>query len=1050
MRNRYSLIRRIILALILLALILAGFYYYLRATYNTTIERNANYVADSATQTAKRVDDLLISAENSITAIAEMYGRSADLGTADVEMLEELTESTVFDYIGIVDADGMYTDNRGRQADVSDRFYFKDAFMGHSGVDMIKNGRVSGEDLVIFYAPLWQDGRVAGVLTGRYRQEQMRSILATDYFGEPAGTYLCLSDGTVIASSKAEKPDNILDTLNSKDSADKDALKTLTEALKTGSSVSLTYENSYGSGAAYVTKLPHCDWMLLQAFPIKVTGEMLTESKAAATMLLLWLVFLSAAYIVLLLAENYRDRRTLTSEKQQMHDIVESTSRLFSRFVVADLQNNTYTIFSSENLDDNSALPEKGAYSDLCSLWQDRIIDEPADDNGLEKFSVESLREHLTDDTPYLQYENRFMEDGTVHWMQASILCLKRAKGVAASVLIAVQDVTELKEMELRSRSAMEDAYHSAQAANNAKRRFLFDMSHDMRTPLNAIIGMSELLSRDAADPERVLAYSGKIGAAGNQLLSLINEVLDMSKIESGSASLELSPFALSDLLAEVDAVFSPRARGKGQMLTVNCYDVMQDFLIGDKLRLSEILHNLISNAITYTPEGGKISLVVRGLCQVTPGYAHLLFEISDNGIGMSPEFVDKVFAPFTREQNSTASGINGAGLGMTITKSLVDLMGGTITVESTQGIGTTVRLELELRAAYEAGVSGFWQERGITRILVLGPNENICRSICSLMDSTGTEVVYATDISRAEELAGGAGPSVKNGASGLTGPSGNEGTSGTAGPSGFDLILLDGMLPGLDGLESLEFIRNRFGSKPELLLIDNNWLELEEDARRAGADGFLPAPFAMSTLKKAVEECRRVSESELSDGGGSGTGPESRNSDDSGFEADSERKAEDESENPAAGLASELETGHKNSAVGGTSLAGLRLLVAEDNDINSEIILELLGMEGAECERAADGREAVSMIQRSPAGYYDAVLMDIQMPVMNGYEAAEAIRQLPERPDAETIPIIAMTANTFADDVQKSLEAGMNAHLSKPIVIEEVASVIRKLVGRL
>lgn len=262
MRNRYSQIRRIILPLVLLALILAGFYYYLRVTYNTTIERNANYVADSATQTAKRVDDLLISAENSITAIAEMYGRSADLGTADVEMLEELTESTVFDYIGIVDADGMYTDNRGRQADVSDRFYYKDAIKGHSGVDMVRNGRVSGEDLVIFYAPLWQDGRVAGVLTGRYRQDQMRSILATDYFGEPADTYLCLSDGTVIAGSKADIPDNILDTLNRNDVADREAVRTLTDALKTGSSVSLTYENSYGSSAAYVTKLPHCDWML--------------------------------------------------------------------------------------------------------------------------------------------------------------------------------------------------------------------------------------------------------------------------------------------------------------------------------------------------------------------------------------------------------------------------------------------------------------------------------------------------------------------------------------------------------------------------------------------------------------------------------------------------------------------------------------------------------------------------------------------------------------------------------------------------------------------
>lgn len=993
MRNRYKLARRIILALILLALILAGFFYYLKATYSTTIERNANYITDSATQTAKRVDDLLISAENSITAIAEMYGRSADPGAADVEMLEELTESTVFDYIGMVDANGIYTDNSGRQADVSDREYFKEGICGNSGMDMIFNGRVSGEDLVIFYAPLRKDGKVVGVLTGRYRQEQMRSILASEYFGEPANTYLCLDDGTVIASSKAKKPGNILDTLNSNNDADQSAVDTLAEALKTGSSASLTYENSRSSSAAYVTKLPHCGWMLLKVFPIEVTGKMLSESRTAATGLLIWLVFLATVYIVILLAESYRDKRKLTSEKQQMRDIVESASMLFSRFILADLEHDTYTIFTNEDFDDDSALPEKGAYSELCRLWHDRIIEEEAGIDRPDPFSREQLREHLTEETPYLQYEDRVMEDGSVHWKKTSILCLRREKGAATSVLIAVQDVTELKEMELRNRSAMENAYHSAQAANNAKRRFLFDMSHDMRTPMNALIGLSDLLERDAGDPEKVRSYSRKINTSGRQLLLLINEVLDMSKIESGSTTLELSPFALSDLLEDTDAIFAPQAQEKGQQLEITCHDVVQDCLIGDKLRLSEILHNLLSNAITYTPEGGKVSLTVRGLEQITPGFEHIMFEVKDNGIGMSSEFIDKIFAPFTREQNSTASGVQGAGLGMTITKSLVDLMGGTITVDSAQGLGTTIRVELELRPAEGAEDKDFWKMYGIRKVLVLGPDEHICRSICSLMDNTGTEVQYAAESSRVEELAS-VGESL-----------------GTDSPSSFDLILLDSVLPGMDALESIEFIRSRFGDAPALLLIDNSWLELEEDARHAGADGFLPAPFAMSTLKKVVENCRELSEIDTAD----------------------------DNENDSKQPASE-----------GPALKGLRLLVAEDNGINAEIIMELLGIEGAECEHAADGREAVAMLQERPAGYYDAVMMDIQMPVMDGYEAAAAIRRLPGRPDAAVIPIIAMTANAFADDVQKSMEAGMNAHLSKPIVIEEVASVIRKLVGRL
>lgn len=318
MREKHSLLRRVILAVVLLCLILAGFLVYLQETRNITVERNAKYITDAASQTAKRIDDLLAGAENSISAIANMYERSMDPKQANVEVLEELTESTIFDYIGYVDAEGIYTDNRGLQADVTDRAYFQNGMNGNSGVDMIVNGRVSGKDLVIFYAPLRLDGEVAGILTGRYRQQQMRNMITSSYFGESANTYLCLSDGTVIASSKEEKPENILETLNRNDGADREAVIILTDALSIGSSTSFTYTNSYGSSAAYVTKLPRSDWMLLQIFPMQVTNDMLSESNTAATYLLLWLVLLSAMYILLLLIESHKEKKKLTWEKQQM------------------------------------------------------------------------------------------------------------------------------------------------------------------------------------------------------------------------------------------------------------------------------------------------------------------------------------------------------------------------------------------------------------------------------------------------------------------------------------------------------------------------------------------------------------------------------------------------------------------------------------------------------------------------------------------------------------------------------------------------------------
>lgn len=853
MREKRTIWTRILPASILLVCIIASFAAYRNVNRNMTVSRNAKYVEDAANQTAKRIEDLLVGAENSISAIANLYEQTMDPDRIDIETLQKMVDDTPFDYIGIVGPDGIYTDNKGRQAPVSDRYYFQDGMQGHSGMDVIFNGRIAHENLMIFYAPLYFDGEVVGILTGRYGEKQMREIIASTYFEEPAETYLCLSDGTVFSSSnESDSPENIITALQKADGADQKTLATLKDALENGHSKSLTYTSKQGSNAAYVTKLPGKDWMLLQVFPIKVTNAMLHESNAIAMYLELWLVLLFVVYILILVMENRRQKSKLVMEKQEMRDIVDSTSLLFSNFILADLKNDTYEYLKSDfherrkanNANAGEELPQKGNYSLLRNYWEARLIQE--DEHIRDQLTIHSIQTHLTKDIPYLQYEYRVQED-SVRWKQLSVLCLKRENGIPSSVLLAVQDVTELKEAELQSRIAMEEAYRSAKAANEAKTMFLSNMSHDMRTPMNAIIGFSTLLDRDASQPDKVREYNGKIASSSRHLLSLINDVLDMSKIESGQNSLNIAEFDLKELLEELDSVVQPQVREKQQSLDVTVCDVNEYHFLGDRLRLSQILLNLLSNAVKYTPKGGHIELAILGLPETSRGYAHLCFQVRDNGIGISPEFVKHIFDPFTRENNTTASGILGTGLGMAITKNLVDLMGGTISVESTPGEGSTFRVELELR-----------------------------------------------------------------------------------------------------------------------------------------------------------------------------------------YKTQQEEALQDETSLPTA-------TANANG------LEGLKVLVAEDNDINAEILEELLSYEGVACNRMVNGQEALEHFRQTPPGYYDAVLMDIQMPVMNGYEAARAIRNL-DRPDAGTIPIIAMTANAFAEDIQKATEAGMNAHLSKPIDMEMLKEVLTRL----
>lgn len=531
------------------------------------------------------------------------------------------------------------------------------------------------------------------------------------------------------------------------------------------------------------------------------------------------------------------------------------------------------------------------------------------------------------------------------------------------------------RERELHNQQLAE-ALQAAQIASSSKTTFLSNMSHDIRTPMNAILGFATLLAKDADNPGKVREYTKKITASGQHLLSLINDVLDVSKIESGKVVLTMGEFTLSNMISSVDAIIRPMAREKQQEFEITASNLKREQLIGDETRINQILINLLSNAVKYTQEGGNIWLRIIGLKQRSSQYEHIRIEVEDNGYGMSPDYLEVIFDAFTRAENSTTNKVQGTGLGMAITKNIVELMGGTIQVSSEVGKGSLFSVELELRIPDGKTDEQFWQENGIHRILAVDDEEEIGRNIHMLMEDAGVETHLAGCGEDALERIG----SVQE--------KGGH----------YDVVLLDWKMPVMDGIETARQIRGIVPSDTLILLLTaHDWDDIEEDAAGAGVDGFLTKPFFVSAFKEKIYEIRAEHEQEKV------------------------QTAECIEEN---------------------SLEGKHFLVAEDNEINSEILQELLDVEGASCQVAENGRVALEIFESSPAGTFDAVLMDVQMPVMNGYEATQAIRSL-ERADAETIPIIAMTANAFAEDVKEAKEAGMNDHIAKPINMDIVKKTL-------
>lgn len=613
-----------------------------------------------------------------------------------------------------------------------------------------------------------------------------------------------------------------------------------------------------------------------------------------------------------------------------------------------------------------------GVLNSVAPEYRDEFVGKFARQNQLaeyERGANETYMEH-----------RQLLDDGQYHWVSAHKIKVENPVNDDILTVSLIRCIDEQKDNEAEKNQILRTALGAAEAANNAKTEFLSRMSHEIRTPMNAIIGMTAIALSALDNKERISDCLAKIGISARFLLSLINDILDMSRIESGRMSLAHEKFDFEEMINGLSSLFYPQAEEKGLKFNTVIEGVTEELYIGDSLRLRQILLNILSNALKFTPSGGRIQFTIRQMSRGDKD-AWLRFTVSDTGIGMSKVFQKHLFESFEQENPNISIKYGGTGLGLAICKNLVTLMGGSINVHSIEGVGSEFCVDVKLGLTEESYRRKNFDILKLRDLKTLIVDDDIvtCEHASLIMSDLGLQAEYVT-----------------SGASAVL-----EIEKGIREMKPYDIVLVDLKMPDMDGIQTAKAIRRLVGAETLVVVMTAyEWKEIEADARRAGVDFFITKPLFRSELVDLFEKINDFSEAVY-----------------------------------------EPET-----AKGEIQFAGERILLVEDNELNLEVAASLLEMKGLTIESACNGLQALEKFCSTPVGYYDAVLMDIRMPVMDGLEAARNIR-LFDKSDAQTIPIIAMTANAFDEDVEKSHAAGMNAHLAKPIDPEKLFAVLQEFI---
>ena len=842
-----------------------------------------------------------------------------------------------------------------------------------NGDDIVMNTALPGKpQMLVFVCPETQGsyrGFAYDAIAISYYNDAVLRLLDNSAFQGNASNYVIYPDGRVVIDNSVNRTEtiyNFVAMLRDHSDLSEEQILDLSNAFAQGGSGNMKVKLSDTSYYLVYEGTAVQNWTMLGLVPVSIVNASLDKLWFHTIQIVAGIAFgLAVLVILLIVRRSHVTLRRKNTEIRYRDELFQKLSlNVDDVFLMLDAKT-SQTDYVSPNIERLLGIPWRKVRQDVHAL----VELHPKDDPDRNKNFLEGIRrgEQREWNAAYMHQET-----GELRWFH--IVAMGSEIEGRTKYILVISDRTADKQIN----QALSDAVAAAETANRAKSTFLSNMSHDIRTPMNAIIGFTTLAISNLDDRERVKDYLTKTLASSNHLLSLINDVLDMSRIESGKIHLEEVEVNLSDVLHDLKTIVSGQIYAKQLELYMDAMDVADEDVYCDKTRLNQILLNLLSNAIKFTPAGGTVSVRVRQLAGQVRGCGQYEFRIKDNGIGMSPEFAKRIFEPFERERTSTVSRIQGTGLGMAITKNIVDMMGGTIEVQTAQGKGSEFIIRVPLRVQAEhRPVEKITELEGL-KALVVDDDFNTCDSVTKMLVKVGMRAEWTLS---GKEAVLRARQSIEM-------------------SDVYHAYIIDWRLPDMNGIEVTRQIRSLNDDTPIIILTAYDWSDIEVEAKAAGVTAFCSKPMFMSDLRETLMSALGQKQTDASQE-----------------------------------LLPEKNADFKDK----------HILLVEDNELNREIAQEILSEYGFRVDTAENGAIAVEKVSTAAPGSYDLVLMDVQMPVMDGYTATRQIRALDD-PARAKLPILAMTANAFDEDRRRAMESGMTGFLSKPIVIGDLVQELRKI----
>ena len=949
--------------------IVLGVFRYFRFVSKTVYEESVSHLTEVFHQSDNMMRELT---DKNLTYLHIRGENLQDILSEDEirDYIKKAQEDTGFLEFFFLSADGDYKMATGETGYLGLQENMEEEI--RQGNDVIANAAVPGKSQLLIFATPKAHGIYQGfeydAIAIAYENSDIVDVLDISAFDGNAQSFMIHPDGRVVVDHSSEAWGNVYNffgILREHSDMSEKEINALLEKFKAGRTDAMLLNLDERNYYLVYEKSDIQDWMFLGLVQADIVNASMNRLQRSTIFFVSAIVFcIAALFISLIIQKNRINLRRKDTEILYRDELFQKLSmNVDDVFLMLDAK--TYQAdYVSPNVEKLLGITVEQIHKDICILR--KLHSEKQEDpekNYLEEIQVQEQREW--------DFEYVHLKTGEKRWFH-NIAMGSEVNGKKKYILV-MSDRTSDRKMN----QALSEAVRAAETANKAKSTFLSNMSHDIRTPMNAIIGFTTLAVSNIDDKKRVRDYLGKILSSSNHLLSLINDILDMSRIESGKIHLEETEVSLSDVLHDLKTIISGQIHAKQLELYMDAMDITNEDVYCDKTRLNQVLLNLLSNAVKFTPAGGTVSVRIRQYPGTVKGSELYEIRVKDNGIGMSQEFVQKIFSPFERERTSTVSRIQGTGLGMAITKNIVNMMGGTIEVLTEQGKGTEfiVRLPFRIQSKHQR-IEKIAELEGL-KALVVDDDFNTCDSVTKMLVKVGMRSEWTLS---GKEAVLRARQSMEMG-------------------DAFHAYIIDWRLPDMNGIEVTRQIRSLGDDTPIIILTAYDWSDIEVEARAAGVTAFCAKPMFMSDIRDTL------------------------------MTAIGQKQAEAEAEIlPTAG----------------SDFRGKCILLVEDNELNSEIAAEILNEYGFLVDTAENGAEAVEKVKNSKPGNYDLVLMDVQMPVMDGYEATKQIRAL-DNPALAGITILAMTANAFDEDKKKALECGMDGFLSKPIVIEELISILQK-----